>query len=84
MKGQVVPACRDMSELVTDYMERTVSSWVRLEMWLHLLRCPACRHYFDQVRRTVILLANGQVNPPDRTIEDAVLAAASRRETGDR
>jgi predicted anti-sigma-YlaC factor YlaD len=78
-----VPACRDMSELVTDYMERSVSFRVRLQMWLHLLQCPACRRYFDQVRRTVILLANGQVSPPDQTTEDAVLAAAKRLETGD-
>jgi predicted anti-sigma-YlaC factor YlaD len=71
-----------MSELVTDYMERTISFRMRLEIWLHLLRCPACRHYFDQVRRTVMLLANGQVSPPERAIEDSLLADARRRQTG--
>jgi len=71
-----------MSELVTDYMERAVSLRVRLDMWVHLLRCSACRHYYDQVRRTVMLLADGQASPPDQTIEDSVLGAArGRRDT---
>jgi predicted anti-sigma-YlaC factor YlaD len=70
-----VPKCRDMSELVTGYMERAVPLRLRLEMWLHLLQCPACRHYFDQVRRTVMLLGRGQAVRPDQTVEDALLAA---------
>ncbi len=73
-----MPTCRDMSELVTDYMERAVPIRVRLEMWLHLLLCSACRHYFDQVRRTVMVLASGQASFADQTTADSVLAAAKR------
>jgi predicted anti-sigma-YlaC factor YlaD len=64
-----------MSELVTDYMERATTLRVRLAMRLHLLQCSACRHYFDQVRRTVLLLGRGSLPPPDRSTEDSVLAA---------
>lgn len=70
-----MPTCRDMSELVTEYMDHATSLRVRLAMWLHLLQCSACRHYFDQVRRTVALLGRGSMPPPDRSTEDSVLAA---------
>ena len=70
-----MPTCREMSELVTDYMERAVSRRIRLDMWWHLLRCEACRHYFDQVRRTARLLGSRPNGPPDPGIEDSVVAA---------
>ena len=53
-----MPTCREMSELVTDYLERAVPLRIRLDMWWHLLRCEACRHYYDQIRRTVRLLGS--------------------------
>ena len=71
-----VPTCRDMSELVTDYMEHATPLRSRFGMWLHLLQCEACRHYFDQVRRTVQLLGSRLPAPPDRSTEDRVVAAA--------
>jgi predicted anti-sigma-YlaC factor YlaD len=71
-----VPTCREMSELVTDYLERAVSARRRLDMWWHLFRCEACRRYYDQVRRTVRLLGQGTPRPPDSATEEGVLAAA--------
>jgi predicted anti-sigma-YlaC factor YlaD len=71
-----MPTCRDMSELVTDYMERATPLRLRLDMWWHLARCEACRRYFDQVRRTVRLLGNRLPTPPAQTTEDGVVAAA--------
>ncbi len=71
-----MPTCRDMSELVTDYLERAVSLRTRLDMRWHLLRCDACRRYYDQVRRTVRLLGSGTPRPPARVTEEGVLAAA--------
>ena len=78
-----MPTCRDMSELVTDYMEHATSLRVRLAMWFHLLLCSACRHYFDQVRRTVLMLGRGRVAQPDRSTEDSVLAATRGAGTRD-
>jgi predicted anti-sigma-YlaC factor YlaD len=73
---QSVPTCRDMSELVTDYMERATPIRTRVDMWLHLWRCEACRRYFDQVRRTAILLGSHRVGVPPQGTEDGLLAAA--------
>lgn len=73
-----MPTCRDMSELVTDYLERSVSLRVRLDMRWHLFLCEACRHYYDQMRRTVLLLGSMSSKPPEPNAEERVLAAARR------
>lgn len=65
-----------MSELVTAYLERAVSLRTRLDMWWHLYRCEACRHYYDQMRHTVRLLGSRPPAAPDRGTEEGVLAAA--------
>jgi predicted anti-sigma-YlaC factor YlaD len=65
-----------MSELVTDYLERAVSLRSRLDMWWHLIRCQACRRYYEQMRRTVRLLGSGSPSPPDSGTEESVLTAA--------
>ena len=68
-----------MSELVTDYLERAVPRRTRFDMWWHLVRCEACRRYYDQMRRTIRLLATRVPVPPQRTTEESVLAARGTR-----
>ena len=53
-----------MSELVTDYLERATPLGLRFDMWWHLVRCPACRNYYDQMRKTVQLLRRPVATPP--------------------
>ena len=72
-----------MSELVTDYLERAVSIRKRLDMWWHLVRCEACRRYYDQMRRTISLLRGMPPNQPDTGTEDSVVATARRRQGHD-
>ena len=74
-----VPTCRDMSELVTDYLERAVSIRTRVDMWWHLVRCEACRHYYDQMRRTIGLLRRMPPSPLDTATEDRVVATTRRQ-----
>jgi hypothetical protein len=42
--------CRDAVELVTDYLERTLSADDRVRFEQHLLVCAACSRYVDQHR----------------------------------
>jgi predicted anti-sigma-YlaC factor YlaD len=63
-----------MSELVTDYMEGATPLRTRVEMWLHLWRCEACRRYFDQLRRTTVLLGSGPHEPPTQQTEEGLVA----------
>ncbi|HVC60195.1 MAG TPA: zf-HC2 domain-containing protein [Acetobacteraceae bacterium] len=69
-----MPACREMSELVTSYLERTLPLGVRLDAGWHLFRCPACRRYYEQMRQTVRLLAGGRLPPPGPAAEAGLLA----------
>jgi predicted anti-sigma-YlaC factor YlaD len=72
-----------MSELVTDYMERATPFRTRVEMWLHLWRCEACRRYFDQLRRTAALLASRPSGSPPHATEDGLLAAVRGQRRSD-
>jgi len=71
-----MPTCRDMAELVTDFLERKVAPAARVDMWWHLIRCRACRHYYDQMRRTVRLLGAGVETPPDDLTVKRVMESA--------
>ena len=66
-----MPTCRDMSELVTDYLEQATPLRLRLGMWLHLRQCDACRRYYDQMRKTVQLLADVPPAPAESATEEA-------------
>ena len=74
-----MPTCRDMSELVTDYLEHAVSVRKRLDIWWHLFRCEACSRYYEQMRRTTALLRGIGPTPPDSGKEDSVVRMARRR-----
>ena len=65
--------CRDVTELVSDYLERALPLRRRLAVRLHLLRCEACRHYIDQIRKTMRLLARGQLAAPTPEVEDRLI-----------
>ena len=69
-----MPTCRQMSELVTDYLERALPLGTRLDARWHLLLCPACRRYYDQMRQTIRLLAGRPLPPPEPAAEAGMLA----------
>jgi anti-sigma factor RsiW len=72
-KEAVIPTCRDMSELATDYLDGALPWHARLKARFHLLLCQACRRHFDQLRKTVAFLAGGRKAPLDPAVEQHVL-----------
>lgn len=68
-----MPTCRDVSELVTDYLDRTLSLRNRVGMRWHLVQCDACRRYVTQMRQTIRLLATATFPPPNQATEDSVI-----------
>jgi anti-sigma factor RsiW len=48
--------CRDLVELVTDYLELALSPAERARLEDHLTCCPDCPRYLAQMRDTVRLL----------------------------
>lgn len=45
--------CRELTELVTDYLEGRPSLWERVRFELHLAGCRHCRAYLQQMRQTI-------------------------------
>ena len=48
-------ACRELVELVTDYLEDALPSRERERFEAHLAECDACDAYVEQVRATIRL-----------------------------
>ncbi|HEV2440658.1 MAG TPA: zf-HC2 domain-containing protein [bacterium] len=48
--------CRELVELVTDYLEATMPGADRDRFEEHLGQCPPCRAYLDQMRQTIAAL----------------------------
>jgi predicted anti-sigma-YlaC factor YlaD len=50
-----IPTCREVVELVTEYLEGTMPAAERERLELHLTVCNACRIYIEQMRETIAL-----------------------------
>jgi anti-sigma factor RsiW len=61
-------SCRDLVELVTEYLEGTLPAADRGRFEEHLGMCPPCQTYLDQMRQT--LRAVGRL-PRDAVSDDA-------------
>ena len=62
-------SCRELVEIVTDYLEGTLPSGARARVDAHLGNCPGCTTYVEQMRETVRLtgrLREEDLQPPAR------------------
>jgi predicted anti-sigma-YlaC factor YlaD len=48
--------CRELVELVTEYLEGSLSPVDRARFEEHVLTCPPCRSHIEQMRTTLRLL----------------------------
>ena len=48
--------CRELVELVTEYLEGSLSPDDRSRFEQHLAVCPGCVTYLEQIRQTVLLV----------------------------
>ena len=49
-------ACRELVELVTDYLENALPATERARFEAHLADCEGCDAYVEQVRATITLV----------------------------
>jgi len=68
MTAQKEMSCKELVELVTDYLEGVLPPGDRTRFEDHLKECPGCETYLDQMRQTVRALG--------RLSEDSVPAEA--------
>jgi anti-sigma factor RsiW len=70
--------CRQVVEIVTDYLEGTMSARDRAGFEAHLAGCPHCREYLAQMRKTLDVL--GRIEAEDLAPEvQGELVALYRR-----
>jgi anti-sigma factor RsiW len=68
--------CQELVELVTDYLEGTMSAGDRARFEEHLAVCPGCQTYLEQMRQTMRLVRDTE--QLERRPEVAALMAAFR------
>jgi anti-sigma factor RsiW len=50
--------CREMVELVTDYLEGRLDDAARQRFEAHVAECDACTLYVEQMRQTIVALGH--------------------------
>jgi predicted anti-sigma-YlaC factor YlaD len=61
--------CKELVELVTEYLEGALPENVRTRMEQHLAGCNECTNYMEQMRQTIRLTGHLQeenLTPPQR------------------
>ena len=72
-------ACREFTELVTEYLEGKTSAAERARVDLHLAGCPFCTTYLEQMRQTIATLGS---LPPSEVDPKALEALVDVFRTG--
>jgi predicted anti-sigma-YlaC factor YlaD len=51
-------SCQEVVELVTDYLEQALLPEKRIQFEEHIVDCPGCDTYIEQVQQTIVMLRN--------------------------
>jgi anti-sigma factor RsiW len=68
-------SCREVVEIVTDYLDGALSPEDQARMEAHLEACPPCVLYVEQIRTTRRLAAEAEAELEERPDREALLAA---------
>ena len=74
--------CREMVELVTEYLEGTLPPDARARFEDHLADCDGCTNYLDQMRETLRLMGGLSEESIDPLARDRLLHAFRDWKTG--
>jgi Putative zinc-finger len=70
--------CRNIAEMATDYMERRLNLWERLQFRAHVLICGPCQLYLRQMDKMVQMLRKFPREAPPVATEKTLLDAFRR------
>lgn len=65
--------CRELVELVTEYLEGTLPDAVRARFDAHLKECPHCQTYLEQMRQTITVLGRLNEDTIDPDVREELL-----------
>jgi anti-sigma factor RsiW len=71
-------ACQELVEIITDYLEETLPERDRTRFDAHLMICPGCREYVEQMRTTLQLTGRLTVESIAPSARDGLLQAFRR------
>lgn len=74
--------CQQWVELVTDYLEGTLSTELRQAADGHLAECPHCREYLEQMRRTIAVSGHLRHEEVPEDVVDALTKAFAELRRG--
>jgi anti-sigma factor RsiW len=66
--------CKELVELVTDYLEGALSVDMRNRFDDHVTNCPYCQIYLDQMRQTIRAMGHLPAESISRAALDTLLA----------
>lgn len=67
--------CKELTELITDYLEGRLPLSRRLSFRLHVMMCRNCRNYLRQMKITVRSLGAMPLEPVPPEIREEMLKA---------
>ncbi len=71
-------ACKELVEVITDYLEGILPEHDRARFDEHLMTCPGCREYVEEMRTTLRLAGRLTVESISPSARDELLAAFRR------
>ena len=66
-------SCREIAELITDYLEGSFSLSQRLRFQMHIGMCMACRNYLRQMKYTVATLGQLPTEPVPPAVKEELI-----------
>lgn len=66
-------ACKELVEIVTDYLEGRLSARDRLRFEEHLMACLGCTTYLEHMRKTIVLAGSLREEDVPRPAQEALL-----------
>jgi anti-sigma factor RsiW len=76
--------CRELVELVTDYLEDRLSERDKARFEEHLAQCEPCRTYLEQFRQTIRILGRLPEESLSNEARDTLLGAFKNWSRNDR
>jgi len=68
-------SCRELVELVTDYLEARLTPAARARFEAHLGECDGCGAYLDQIRQTIRVAGRAKAEEVPEQARKALLQA---------
>jgi len=71
-------ACKELVELITDYLEEALSDEDRARFEGHLVTCGGCKEYLQQMRSVIGLSRKLSEEPLPESVRDELLTVFRR------